>query len=97
MLPSASLHQHFISASIITVDHISSKSDYERAEILLKRIFDELKTGHTQSFYRMLEIMKAHGSESLIELADKITQSDELPRSELGAVMLASKVPSIVI
>ena len=56
---------HFVPAGIISpndVHHMSKMSDNDRAASLLKNISAPLECGEKQTFYKMLEIMQAHGN-----------------------------------
>ena len=66
---------HFVSAGIISpndVDDLSKLSNNERAMVLLRNISASLEFGEKQSFYKMLEIMQAHGNLFAQQLADHI-------------------------
>lgn len=56
----------------------STGNPQEKAEYLLQPIGNALQTGFTRSFYKMLDIMKTHGNDSVKALADKIIQSGGL-------------------
>lgn len=64
---------HFVSAGIISpndVDDLSKLPSNDRAMSLLKNISASLEFGEKQSFYKMLDIMQAHGNLPAQQLAD---------------------------
>ena len=66
---------HFVSAGIISpndVDDMFKLPSNDRAVSLLKNISAALQCGEKQSFYKMLEIMQAHGNLPAQQLADHI-------------------------
>ena len=52
-----------------------SLSDIERAMCLLKNISAPLENGEKQNFYKMLEILQAHGNPQAQQLAEDIQAS----------------------
>ena len=69
---------HFISAGIVPQDDVLdlySLSDIERAMCLLNSISAPLKNGENQNFYKMLEILQAHGNPQAQQLAEDIQES----------------------
>ena len=69
---------HFVSAGIVPPDSASqmdSLPDIDRAVCILTNISTPLECGEKQSFYKMLEIMQAHGNIHAQELAEDIKAS----------------------
>ena len=69
---------HFVSAGIIPPDSASQMytlSDVDRAVCILTNISTPLECGEKQSFYKMLEIMQAHGNINAQRLAEDIKVS----------------------
>ena len=81
----ANLYHHFVPESIITIadNHKihSETNPLEKAEILLHIIGASLEIGYSESFYKMLAIMRVYGNESVKALANKINQSSGLKGS----------------
>ena len=66
---------HFVTAGIISpndVHDMSKLPDNDRAMSLLKNISGPLEYGEKQGFYKMLEIMQAHGNLFAQQLAGNI-------------------------
>lgn len=56
------------------LEDIKSKNIFEKGSTLLKHISGPLKTGHTDGFYVLLEVMKNHGKLDTKKFAKKIMQ-----------------------
>lgn len=66
---------HFVSAGIIPSDNANqmySLPDVDRAMCLLNSISAPLECSEKQNFYRMLEILQAHGNIQAKQLAEDI-------------------------
>ena len=66
---------HFVPAGIILpndVDEMSILSNSDRAVRLLKNISAPLECGEKQGFYKMLDILQAHGNLHAKQLAESI-------------------------
>ena len=66
---------HFVPAGIISpndVDEMSILSNSDRAVRLLKNISAPLECGEKQGFYKMLDILQAHGNLNAKQLVESI-------------------------
>ena len=88
ILPINNLSGHFVSERIITFEEEQviqqTVVQSQAASIVLRKIANSLKAGHTRSFDKLLSIMKDHGGLSCEELANQIR--GELSKNTSGSV-----------
>ena len=78
-LKNTDLYRYFVSEEIITLaenEELSAEViPIKKVEILLRKISSPLESGHTKSFYVMLEIMASYGNRATKELSRNINET----------------------
>ena len=90
ILPVKSLSGHFVSEQIIQFDEeeIIQNTDgqTQAASIVLRKVGNSLQAGQTESFDKLLTIMKGHGGLSCEKLANEMRK--EILENTSGTVII---------
>ena len=84
MLFNTNLTPHLIQGGVIALadqEELDAKpTSLGKASFVLPKVTSALKIGNTESFYKILEIMKCHGNHAAQQLSDTIASEIPGPR-----------------